>query len=407
MKILFVCPYIPSLIRSRPYNLLRALAARGHDITLLALQPPSDAGESVEALRKVCAAVHVIPHRRAQTLLNGLAALPGRTPLQAAYSRSADFARKAQEIVAAGAFDAAHVEHLRGALLADALGGLPVVFDSVDSIALLFEKVLKDAPTPKSRLLAALDLRRTQRFEGRLTARFAQVAVTSAADRAALVALGCDPERVTVVPNGVDLDYFQPLERLPRDPLRLVFTGKMSYHANIAAVEDLANVIMPLVWKHKPDANLQIVGKDPASVIQALGQHPNIEVTGFVSDMRPYLAQAAVAVSTVRYGVGIQNKVLEAMAMATPVVCSPQASSALTAQPGRDLLLGATPEAVAEQIVTLLGAPEQRATLGAAGRRYVEANHTWDGAAARFERLYEQAAAGTVHTQHSFFSDLS
>ncbi len=391
MKILFVSPYIPSLIRVRPYNLLRALAARGHQITLLALQPPSDAGEPVDALRQFCAAVHVVPHSRAQTLLNGLAALPGSTPLQAAYSRSADFARQARALLAAGRFDVAHIEHLRGALLADALAGLPLVFDSVDSISLLFEKVLKDAPTPKSRLLAALDLRRTQRFEGRLTARFAQVAVTSGADREALLALGCDPARVTVIANGVDLDYFQPLAA-PRDPLRLVFTGKMSYHANIAAVEDLAHIIMPLVWKHQPGANLQIVGKDPAPVIQALGQHPNIDVTGFVPDMRPYLAQAALAVSTVRYGVGIQNKVLEAMAMATPVVCSPQASSALAAQPGRDLLVGATPEAVAGHIVTLLGAPDQRAAVGAAGRRYVETQHTWDSAAARFEHLYEQAA---------------
>jgi sugar transferase (PEP-CTERM/EpsH1 system associated) len=390
MNILFISPYIPSLIRVRPYNVLRALTARGHRVTLLALQPPSDANEPLDALREVCAAVHVVPHGRGRTLLNGLAALPGGTPLQAAYSRSADFARRAQEVLAAGQFDAAHVEHLRGALLADALDGLPVVFDSVDSIALLFEKVLKDAPTPKSRLLAALDLGRTRRFEGRLTARFAQVAVTSAADRAALVALGCDPARVTVIPNGVDLDYFQPQD-VERDPLRLVFTGKMSYHANVAAVEDLANTIMPLVWKHQPDANLQIVGKDPAPVIQALGQHPNIHVTGYVPDMRPYLAQAAVAVSTVRYGVGIQNKVLEAMAMATPVVCSPQASSALTAQPGRDLLVGETPEAVAEHIVALLNAPAQRAALGAAGRRYVETEHTWDSAAARFEGLYEQA----------------
>jgi sugar transferase (PEP-CTERM/EpsH1 system associated) len=391
MKILFASPYIPSLIRVRPYNLLRALAARGHDITLLALQPPSDADDSVDALREFCTAVHVIPHSRTQTLRNGLAALPGSMPLQAAYSRSGEFARAARAVTAAERFDAAHVEHLRGALLADALEGLPVVFDSVDSISLLFEKVLSSPPSLKSRLMAQLDLARTQRFEGRLTARFAQVAVTSMADRAALVALGCDPERVTVVPNGVDLDYFQPQDT-PRDPLRLVFTGKMSYHANIAAVEDLAHIIMPLVWEHQPDASLQIVGKDPAPVIQALGQHPNITVTGFVPDMRPYLAQAAAAVSTVRYGVGIQNKVLEAMAMATPVVCSPQASSALTAQPGRDLLVGATPEAVAEHIVALLSAPAQGAALGAAGRRYVETNHTWDSAAARFERLYEQAA---------------
>src|SRR5690606_32012470 len=126
---------------------------------------------------------------------------------------------------------------------------------------------------------------------------------------------------------GVDLDYFQPQD-LARNPKRLIFSGKMSYHANIAAAEDLSEKIMPLVWQAEPQANLQIVGKDPAPVILELGEKHNISVTGYVPDLRPYLAQAAIAVSTVRYGVGIQNKVLEAMAMATPVVCSPQASSA-------------------------------------------------------------------------------
>lgn len=390
MRLLFITPYIPSLVRVRPYNLLQALARRGHRITLFALQPPGDEVESLPQLHEWCDDVVLIPHSRSRTLINGLTALPSRFPVQAAYSRSPEFTQRLREELARVKFDAVHVEHLRGAVLADALLGVPVVFDSVDSISLLFEKVLKDAPSFKSRLMAALDLERTRRFEGRLTSRFSEIAVTSEVDRQALIELGSDGDHITVVPNGVDLDYFQP-QNLERDPLRLVFTGKMSYHANIAAVEDLVGKIMPLVWQKQPQAHLQIVGKDPAPVIQLLGQSPNITVTGYVPDMRPYLAQTAVAVSTVRYGVGIQNKVLEAMAMATPVVCSTQAASALRAHNGRDLLIGDNAEQLAQHILSLLESPEKRAAVGAAGRQYVEQHQTWDSAAALLENLYLKA----------------
>jgi sugar transferase (PEP-CTERM/EpsH1 system associated) len=398
MRILFVSPYIPSLIRVRPYNILRALVARGHSVTLLALQPPGDEGESLDELRRLCAGVHVVPHPKTQTLINGLLALPTGFPIQAAYSRSAAFNQKARELLAHESFDAAHVEHLRGAVLADALGDLPIVFDSVDSISLLFGKVLQDAPSLKSRLMATLDLGRTRRFEGRLTERFPQVTVTSEADRKALVELGSDGTRITVIPNGVDLDYFKP-QSVERLPLRLVFTGKMSYHANVAAAEDLVGKIMPIVWAKQPQAELYIVGKDPSPAVQALGQQPRVTVTGSVPDLRPYLAEAAAAISTVRYGVGIQNKVLEAMAMCTPVVCSPQANSALKTVNGQDILVGDTPEDIAGHILDLLASPEKRAAVGAAGRQYVERYHTWDSAAATLETLYQQAMAERVGRQ--------
>lgn len=391
MRILFVTPYIPSLVRVRPYNLLRALAAGGHAVTLLTLQPPGDEGEALPQLREYCEAVYIVPHARRQTLLNGLRALPSTLPVQAAYSYSPRFSQRAGELLQREVFDVAHIEHLRGAALAESLGNLPVVFDSVDSIALLFEKVLQSAPSVKSRLMAMLDLARTRRFEGGLTRRFSAVAVTSAADRQALLELGCSPEAVTVIANGVDLEYFAPMG-LERDAQRLVFSGKMSYHANIAAVEDLVQQIMPLVWAQQPELRLQIVGKDPAPVIQMLGEDPRIEVTGYVPDMRPYLAQATAAVSTMRYGVGIQNKVLEAMAMETPVVCSSQACSALKTQAGQDLLVGDNPQQIAHHILDLVASADARATLGRAGRSYVETYHSWDQAAAQFESLYRTAA---------------
>ncbi len=392
MRILFVSPYIPSLIRVRPYNILRALVGRGHQVTLMALQPPGDEGEALDELRQLCEAVMVVPHSKGQTLINAARALPSDFPVQAAYSRSAAFNQQASTLLQKQSFDVVHVEHLRGAVLTDVLKGLPIVYDSVDSISLLFGKVLQDAPSLKSRMIAMLDLGRTQRFEGQLTDRFQQVTVTSEADRGALIDLGSDGDRITVVPNGVDMTYFKP-QAMERNPLRLVFTGKMSYHANVAAVEDLVNSIMPIVWARQPDADLYIVGKDPSPQVQALGDMPNVTVTGSVPDLRPYLAEAAAAISTVRYGVGIQNKVLEAMAMGTPVVCSSQANTALKTVNGRDILVGDSAESVAEHILSLLASPEKRAQVGQAGRRYVEQYHTWDSAAATLESLYAAAIA--------------
>lgn len=388
MRILFIAPYIPSLVRVRSYNFIRTMHERGHEVTLLALVPPGESENSLVELRSWCRALYTVQHSHNQVLINGVRGLLSKLPLQAYYSYSPAFAEKLKQVLAESTFDVGHVEHLRGAILVESLKqSLPVVFDSVDSISLLFGKVLEDAPNLKSRLMAMIDLERTRRFEGTLTSRFSQVAVTSEADRQALIQLGSDANRIKVVTNGVDLDYFRP-QSVPRDPLRLVFTGKMSYHANIAAVEDLVHKIMPLVWRSQPHAQLYIVGKEPTEAVKALAQIPNVVVTGSVPDMRPFLASASVALSTVRYGVGVQNKVLEAMAMATPVVCSPQANSALKTHVGEDILVGDSPEAIANHIVDLLGAPDKRICIGASGRKYVETNQTWDRAVSILEDMY-------------------
>jgi sugar transferase (PEP-CTERM/EpsH1 system associated) len=398
LRILFISPYLPSLIRVRPHNLIRALAQRGHRITLLALEPPNEDTNGVDWLRAWCQHVHTVPLPRWRTLWNGLRALPSRTPFQAAYSWSPEMADLIRRTQNAGNFDVVHVEHLRGAELpgpAARMNGIPIIFDSVDSISLLFERARRSGPTWRSRLLAGLDLARTRRYESHLLERYSRVLVTSPQDRNALAKLSTRQNidgRLVVLPNGVDLDYFTPLG-ICRDPATLIFSGKMSYHANVAAALDLATRIMPHVWVHQPGAQLVIAGKDPTSELLALRADPRITVTGTVPDLRPYLARATVAVSPIRYGVGIQNKVLEAMAMATPVVSTSQAVTALQAQPGQDLLVADIPQAIAETVVALLGDGALRDRIGQAGRHYVETHHNWKVVAEKLESVYREAIA--------------
>ncbi len=392
LRILFISPYLPSLIRVRPFNWIRALARRGHRITLLALEPPGEDVSGVNALRDCCQRVQTVPLPRWRTLWNGLTVLPGTTPFQAAYSRSPAMARLIRRVQAEETFDVVHVEHLRGAELSRAVNRhAPIIFDAVDSITLLFEKLLRAGPTWRSRLLARLDLARTRRYEARLPARFSRVLVTSPADRDALAALAPDAgDRLRVVPNGVDLDYFAPMP-VTRDLLTIVFSGKMSYHANVAAAIDLATQIMPHVWEAIPAAKLVIAGKDPAPAVRALADDPRITVTGTVPDLRPWLARATVAVSPMRYGVGIQNKVLEAMAMGTPVVTTPHTLNPLQVEVGHDLLAADSPPAIAAAIIRLLTDRSLWRRIGEAGRRYVETHHSWDAAAAKLEAIYRDA----------------
>ncbi|NJN17399.1 MAG: glycosyltransferase [Oscillochloris sp.] len=397
MQILFVSAYTPSRIRVRPYNFIRALARRGHTITLVCGAGSEDVA-ALEELRSICRRVVAVPQSRPTTMINALRAVPGDMPLQAALSFGPAMRDAVRNEVRRRTFDVAHIEHLRAAALGYVLHDLPTVLDSVDSISLLFERALRGSPSLKSRLLALVDLGRTRKYEASYADRFERVIVSSPEDAWALTTLrrehfpaagSCQPPHV--VPNGVDLDYFAP-HHLERDEASLVLTGKMSYHANEAAALFLANEIMPLVWRERPEIRLVIAGSAPTRPVRELGADKRINVTGFVEDLRVPLAQAAVAVAPLRYGVGIQNKVLEAMAMGTPVVAARQVAHSLHSEDGHDLLLAQAPAEYARAILNLLDSAHYRGRLGRAGRAYVERHHNWDNAAADLEQIY--AAAG-------------
>ena len=171
----------------------------------------------------------------------------------------------------------------------------------------------------------------------------------------------------------------------------VLFSGKMSYHANSAAALYLAHEIMPRIWAGCPEARLWLAGKDPTSAIRALADDPRITVTGTVDDIRPYLQQATLAVAPMLYGAGIQNKVLEAMACGVPVVATPIVCHSLKVTPGRNILLGNNPDQLANQSLRLLREPELRNSLGRAGRQYVERHHQWPDIVRHLVAVYETA----------------
>jgi glycosyltransferase involved in cell wall biosynthesis len=314
-------------------------------------------------------------------------------------------------------YDVLHVEHLRGAryglhsLANRGLGtsaSLPVIWDSVDCISLLFRQAAIHSQRMTNRWITRFELPRTEHYERGLISQFDKVLVTSAADQKAFNDLRSENERkralsIEVIPNGVDLDYFSVDTSVQREPATLVISGKMSYHANVSMVLHFVNDVMPLVWNQNPEVKLCVVGKDPPIQIRSLAQNPKIQVTGTVKDLRPYLRSASLAVAPLTYGVGIQNKVLEAMACGTPVISTSQAVSALQAVPGRDVIVGNGAEELARNIIFYLNNPELRQKIGLAGRKYVENHHRWGLIVDHLLEVYHEA----IEVKRSVFEKAS
>lgn len=403
MRLLAVIPYTPTVIRTRPHHLLRALARRGHRLTLATLWENEFERAALEAFWDEGIEVLEVGLGRGRRAWNLLSGALGRRPVQAGYCWQPALVAQLESWLGQNHPDWVHVEHLRGARygewLQERMGvGVPILWDAVDCISLLFEKAGRESRSGFGRWITRLELPRTRRYEGQLVGKFTRTLVTSAADRAALQSLSktahshkgksksLSEEKIKVLPNGVDLINFQPGGE--RVAATVTLTGKMSYHANVTAALWLVNEIMPRVWAHRPEVQVEIVGSAPVQAVRALAERDGrVLVTGYVPDVAQYLQRCTVSVAPIAYGVGIQNKVLEAMACGAAVVATPQAASALQAQAGRELLLAGDAEDFAAAVLRLLQDANLRAAMGQAGRRYVEQQHSWDVIAERYEQL--------------------
>lgn len=214
---------------------------------------------------------------------------------------------------------------------------------------------------------------------------------------------GFSADQIRPLENGVALDYFSPAAAF--EPLRsgehgsgplTVFTGQMDYRPNIEAVIDFAERSLPRIRAVHKDARFAIVGRNPAPQVRSLCGTSGVMVTGAVDDVRPWLAGADIVVAPLRIARGIQNKVLEAMAMARPVVASVEAAEGIDAVDGRDFLVARNPEAEAGLVLDMLADPARAGMIGAAARARVEQRYSWAAAMAPLADLVSGASPARV-----------
>lgn len=396
MKIAYVVGYVPNLIRTRPYNLIKQLVELGHDVTVFTLGSGVQDQKDAESLRSRVANLYYQEQPVWYSLWNCLKAVPSRTALQTVYSWNPRLAKRLVDLLSIhGTFDVVHVEHLRGSLygryVKSKLPHVPVVWDSVDCISYLYEQASTNSTDGFGKYVTRFELDRTRTEERKLLVEVDHVLITTEKDRKELLELALPGARlapISILSNGVDLEFFHPNPDIQRDAETLVFSGKMSYHANVSMVKFLVTEIMPRVWAKHPKVQLVIVGKDPTRDIRALGTDSRITVTGTVDDIRPYLWKATVAVVPLVYGAGIQNKILEAMSCGTPVVTTSKTLSSLGVTPGRELMVADGVDAFSQTVLELIDDQVTRLKVGNAGMDYVRVNHNWRVIAERLFLYY-------------------
>jgi len=233
----------------------------------------------------------------------------------------------------------------------------------------------RDSRWPRSWLYAR-EAAGVRKLEIRAVQRCQAVLMVSPAE---VDALGLDDDNVLAVANGVDSQFFAPGAAEPVDAgqAALVFTGTMDYRPNIEGVCWFVREVWPGLKAEVPEATFTIVGRDPAPAVRRLERNAGVTVTGTVPDVRPYLEAAAVVVCPLHIARGLQNKVLEAMAMGKAVVASPDGLEGIDLRPGHDAVQADSPATWREGIIRLLGDAQGRIAMGQAARSCVQTKYTW------------------------------
>ncbi|MEZ4770004.1 MAG: glycosyltransferase [Caldilineales bacterium] len=420
-RLLFLAPQVPypphqgTTIRN--YNLIVNLA-EDYEVHLLCFQQAGDDPVGNTPLPRLLPVVDSTPAPTRSNRRRAFTTVTSRLPDMALRLASDTFQTRLGALLEKYRYDIVQIEGIemapyglwlaghplwQSARVKENLPGIPIgrpalVFDDHNAEYVLQQRAWETDVRRIRRWHAAaysgIQVNKLRRYERQICQQADRVIAVSDADRDALLAL--DPSLdITVVPNGVDLDYYAAYSR-ERDthapdygPQALVFTGKMDFRPNIDAVVWFADHVLPLIQRQEPAARFVIVGKEPHPRVQDLASRPGITVTGWVADIRAHIAAAAVYVVPLRIGGGTRLKVLEAMAM-----CSAMVSTRLGCEgfplSGQEIVSFADDApAFAEATVALLRDPARRARQGEAGRQFVEANYGWSAIVPRLRAVYD------------------
>lgn len=382
MKLVYVTSGFPFPLTSgylRHYHLLERLA-RDHEIKLFSLvgkdhSPEDRAAVELLGIEVATFDVHSTEWRRGATKIARL------FPLLVAGGAS-DLRRAVRECTESGWPDAAIVSGKATSGVLPVVSDLPLLVDACDATSMRLESQLHDRSGLK-RVIGRLELSAVRSVERRLSRRAGHVIVASTRDRDYL---GWS-DGTSVVPNGIDTAYWSRSSST-RPAGSVIFTGKMSYGPNEDAAMRLIEGVWPIVRGRRPDARLSIVGTSPGERLKNAGGRDGVTVTGRVDDMREYLEDATVFAAPIRYGAGIQNKLLEALAMQLPVVASTNATDGLVVD-GQRPPVRVTDDlsAMADMIVDELAAADADPAGLDAHRAWVADRFDWDVSASRIDAI--------------------
>jgi sugar transferase (PEP-CTERM/EpsH1 system associated) len=385
-------PYPPNKgDKIRSYHMLKHLSGR-YRIHLGTFVDDEQDWAYLDKVKSLCGETCFIKLAPLTARMRSLSGLVSNSPLSLPYYRDADMrawvngilaTRPIENILVFSSAMAQYVQNTRARRVID--------FVDVDSDKWL--QYASSRPWPLSWLYRR-ESRRLLAYERKVASDFDCATFVSQAEAALFKQLAPETAtKVTYFNNGVDADYFSPHHSFPNPYPEhtqvIVFTGAMDYWANVDAVDWFARSVFPALRGRMPQLQFYVVGARPAPQVMALAELPGITVTGSVPDVRPFLAHAALSVAPLRIARGIQNKVLEAMAMEKAVVASPQAMEGIRAVVGQELFVAGDEREYVDQILSLLNASTttRSADIGRAARLRVLSDYSWESSLNRLDAM--------------------
>jgi sugar transferase (PEP-CTERM/EpsH1 system associated) len=394
MRILFLSRWFPfppdNGSKIRIFNLIKALSTR-HDVELISFAGEAVGDDQLMAMHRYCRKVDVALYRSFQPhRLRALMGFFSPKPRSVLDTHNVDLQALVDEAANGKPFDVVIASQIDMAPYAATIADCSRVFEELE-LATLYEQFARSSDT-LMRLRYQLTWLKSSSYIARLLPKFDACTVASAQERDLISRLMPRYKAIDVIPNGVDVAHHRA-EFDPPQAETVIYSGALSYQANFDAVDYFLREVFPLIQKVRPNAKFYVTGKADPALVSRLPPNDGVIFTGYLKDVRPQIANSWVSVAPLRVGGGTRLKVLEALALGTPVVATSKGAEGLSLTPGRDVLIANAPAEFAGAVLRVLGDPTLREVLSRNGRQTVAAQYDWQQIGQRFTELIETVVA--------------
>lgn len=390
MKILFVANRVPFPPfrgdKLKIFHLATQLKKRGHDLHLITIAESKEDLAYAKNLEEIFTKLDIHHLPKFKSLFNVFWGLISGKPLQVAYFNSNKFNEKLKETLEQGQFDAIHVQHIRMGAHFENLPKSLAVLDLPDAFSLYWKRRMAQEKRFLHKWWNKLEYKRLLKYEKSMLPLFHLNLVCSEEDQKYLIEnTGAN---IQILPNGVDTKTFGKKENVEMVNNRILFTGNMDYEPNIDAVNYFVKDIFPEILAVVPQAEFVIAGQRPDARVLSLASE-KVKITGFVEDISVEYAKAHIVVAPLRFGAGTQNKVLEALSVGVPVVCTQVGFKGLDIENGEGALLCNDATEFAQQCIQLLTSQNYHQSIASKGSEKIRTKFSWEAIAVRLEQYLE------------------
>jgi glycosyltransferase involved in cell wall biosynthesis len=355
----------------RAWYQLRELS-RHFDVTLISINEGELHPEARKNIEPHCKEFHVFSMTRREMMQNMLKAIFTKMPMQVAWFYSERVQAEVDRVIDEIQPDRIYCQLIRTTEYVRKRTDVIKIVDFMDVFSKGLERRLDKVNIFKQPAYY-FEMKRVARYEGQIFSEFNRHTIISTQDRDLMPVRR--PAEIVVIPNGVDLKFFHPLHR--HKEYDLLFNGNMNYPPNVEGAVFLVKEILPILLKKYPALKVLISGANPSAEVRAL-ESANVQVTGWVDDIRESFARSRILVAPMKTSIGLQNKLLEGMAMKIPCVTTPLSNNALRARPGKQIMLAETPQEFADAISTLISQPELAVSIIDDAWKFARDYYSWE-----------------------------